>query len=84
MLKVRFFSLIREALDCEELDLEYAPELITLEEVKSQLISNGGELWQEALRQPNVVHALNHRVVESSHPITDGDEIAFFPPMTGG
>jgi molybdopterin synthase sulfur carrier subunit len=36
------------------------------------------------LYQPNVVHALNQRVVNTDHMLADGDEVAFFPPMTGG
>ena len=33
---------------------------------------------------PNVIHAVNQRVVMIEEPLHDGDEIAFFPPMTGG
>lgn len=84
VLKVRFFSLIREALDCEELNLEFTTETVTIDDVKRRLSAQGGVDWQDVLMQPNVVHALNHRVVESSQALSDGDEIAFFPPMTGG
>lgn len=84
MIKVRFFSLIREAIDCEELDLDYASEWVTVNDLKKSLIDEGGSVWREALMQPNVVHALNQRVVDPTHPISEGDEIAFFPPMTGG
>ncbi len=84
MLKLRFFSLIREALDCEELEVEHSSDVLTLDALKLELISRGGDAWREALLQPNVVHAVNQRVVDPSHKIQDGDEIAFFPPMTGG
>ncbi|WP_435215843.1 MoaD/ThiS family protein [Luminiphilus sp. nBUS_16] len=84
MLTVRFFSLIREALDCEELEVAHHAELQTLEDLKGSLASTGGELWRETLYQPNVVHALNQRVVNTDHVLADGDEVAFFPPMTGG
>lgn len=32
----------------------------------------------------NVLCAVNHEYVERSHPVADGDEVAFFPPVTGG
>lgn len=84
MLKVRFFSLIREALDCEELQVAHHAQMQTLEDLKADLASTGGALWRETLYQPNVVHALNQRVVNTDHVLADGDEVAFFPPMTGG
>ncbi len=84
MLTVRFFSLIREALDCEELQVEHNAAMLTVDDLKVSLVGTGGDQWREALYQPNVVHALNQRVVNTDHPLKDGDEVAFFPPMTGG
>ena len=48
------------------------------------LLAQRGVDWREALYQPNVVHALNHKVVFTDAAVSDGDELAFFPPMTGG
>ncbi|MDA8826767.1 MoaD/ThiS family protein [Luminiphilus sp.] len=84
MLTVRFFSLIREALDCEQLEVAHHSELQTVGDLKRSLANTGGEQWREALYQPNVVHALNQRVVNTDHVLQNGDEVAFFPPMTGG
>ena len=55
----------------------------TVATVKSAL-SQRGASWQEALNQPNLVHALNHKVVYTDAVVAAGDELAFFPPMTGG
>ena len=49
-----------------------------------QLLSKRGAAWKEALNQPNLVHALNHKVVFTDAVVSEGDELAFFPPMTGG
>jgi molybdopterin synthase sulfur carrier subunit len=84
MLTVRFFSLIREALDCEELMFDWTADVASVDDLRECLASDGGEIWREALFQPNVVCAVNQRVVLGAHVLQDGDEVAFFPPMTGG
>ena len=39
----------------------------------------------EALKNRNVVRvAVNQTYVKADHAITDGDEVAIFPPVTGG
>jgi len=84
MITVKFFSIIREALEAESLELEWTPALNDIAAVKARLIAQGGAVWNEALNQEDVLMARNHRVVLASEPIADGDELAFFPPMTGG
>jgi molybdopterin synthase sulfur carrier subunit len=32
----------------------------------------------------NVLMAVNLEYVGADHPVEDGDEVAFFPPVTGG
>jgi len=32
----------------------------------------------------NVLSAVNHEYVGRDHGVSDGDEVAFFPPVTGG
>jgi len=33
---------------------------------------------------PNILSAVNQEYVDRAHTICDGDEVAFFPPVTGG
>ena len=80
---VKFFSLIREAVDTEQLTLEMSDRLSTVEALKNEL-SLRGEIWKETLSHPNLIQAINQRVVFQEEGIKDGDEVAFFPPMTGG
>ena len=89
---VKLFAALREALGESEMEVELSealPELasgssvVDVAAVKAFLAKRGVH-WREALYQPNVVHALNHKVVFTDAVVSDGDELAFFPPMTGG
>lgn len=84
MIRVLFFASIREALDCPELQLEQNGEVADLDSLQAKLIARGGDRWREVLTRPNVVRALNQTVVEGNPVLADGDEVAFFPPVTGG
>ena len=81
---VKFFSLLREALDCEERIVALTPDVTTVRALRQQLIAEGGPEWEETLTQPRILIAVNQVVVTADHRLTKGDEVAFFPPMTGG
>ena len=89
---VKLFAALRETLGESEMKVELsevASELtsgssvVDVAAVKA-LLAKRGVHWREALYQPNLVHALNHKVVFIDALVSDGDELAFFPPMTGG
>ena len=64
-------------------DISEASAPVNVEAIKKQLSQRGAD-WKEALNQPNLVHALNHKVVFTDAVVTEGDELAFCPPVTGG
>ena len=80
MLDVRFFARIREQLGETQLRCAHVE---TIDELIDALSARGTH-WSEALRAPNVIIAVNQAVVERSQALCDGDEVAFFPPVTGG
>jgi len=87
-IRIKLFATLREALGQSEFDLSLATLVpgdkpVDVAAVKA-LLSHRGVDWHEALNQPNVVHALNHKVVFTDALVAEGDELAFFPPMTGG
>lgn len=83
MLTVRFFARLRETLDCEELQLSLGDRPQTVSDIRRQLAERG-DIWASALGEENIIVAVNLAVVVDDPALEDGDELAFFPPVTGG
>lgn len=81
MIRVRFFALVRELVGCASLELE--SEYATVGQLRSTLASRGDK-WALALESGAVLMAVNQTLQDEECPIVDGDEVAFFPPVTGG
>lgn len=76
MIYVKFFASLREQLGKADMTLECPPPL----DVRS--------VWAQAsggLPLPdNTLCAINMEYVKSDAPVHEDDEVAFFPPVTGG
>ena len=81
MIRVRFFALVRELVGSATLEME--ADYATVGELRAALASRG-EKWALALESGAVLIAVNQTLQDESCPIVDGDEVAFFPPVTGG
>ncbi|MNH23612.1 Molybdopterin synthase sulfur carrier subunit [compost metagenome] len=79
-IKVMYFARYREALgvDAEKLEGSFA----TLDDVRKALVAKGGKY--EVLSEQNLMCARNEELCKLDEPLEDGDEVAFFPPVTGG
>ena len=84
MLKVLFFARIREELACSGLELDWPDTRLDLDTLQEQLCTEHGQSWRDILTQDNMICAVNQKVVTDNCELNDGDEIAFFPPVTGG
>jgi molybdopterin synthase sulfur carrier subunit len=82
MIKVVFFAALREQLNCSELSLS-CNTLTTIADVKRQLASTN-EAWVDIFSDNSLLSAVNHNMVNNEQTIKPGDEVAFFPPVTGG
>ena len=79
---VRYFASIREAAGAasEELDTEAG----TIAELRAELLGRSAAL-AEALAPGRAVRmALNQQLAHEHAGLTEDDEVAFFPPVTGG
>jgi len=81
-LTVRFFARLREELDTESLELPATPGQ-TVGGLLSELAARGGP-WAQLQGEQPVMVAVNQAMAKPSTPVTPGDEVAFFPPVTGG
>jgi molybdopterin synthase sulfur carrier subunit len=75
-IKVRYFASLKESLGRSEDDFVYTG-LLSVREVWQQ-INDSKPLPH------NVLVAVNMDYVNLDHLVKDGDEVAFFPPVTGG
>lgn len=84
MLTVRFFASLREQLGTGELQLAWDPQWARVQDLIAALGREHGPRWQEQLAVPSLIVARNHTVAARDSAIADGDEIAFYPPVSGG
>ena len=75
-INVKFFARLRE-------DLGLSEQTINAAEVKTVI-----DVWdistQKQPMPPNILMAVNMEYVDAQHEVKSGDEVAFFPPVTGG
>lgn len=82
MINVLFFAQVRELLGTDSLMLD-PNGLPTVEAVRQQLVLRG-DRWALALEEGKLLAAVNQTLTSFDHPLAAGDEVAFFPPVTGG
>jgi len=83
MINILYFARLREQLETESEQLELTAEIANIASLANQLRSRGG-IWEEAFGGPTMMSAVNQEVANPTTSIKDGDEVAFFPPVTGG
>ncbi len=73
---VKYFASIRDLMEIDSEEIN----------IKNSLSVN--DLWQELtvkIKAPaEILIAVNHEYVDKDFKLNDGDEVAYFPPVTGG
>lgn len=83
MIQLVFLASIRERLDCEQQSFELPQQSLSVVDL-IELLSAQGDAWQQALQGDKVLVAINQQMSKPTALVHDGDEVAFFPPVTGG
>jgi len=75
-IKVKCFASMREYLDLSE------------REIDASGVSSVADVWQQVAGDKsmpdNTLCAVNQTQASAAYEVKDGDEVAFFPPVTGG
>ena len=73
---VKFFASLRETLDRDTISVNHSDA------------ATAADVWRIATEDhefpSNTLIAINMEYASADHAVVDGDEVAFFPPVTGG
>jgi len=83
VLTIVFFAQTREIIDQGSVNVDFTPALKDLDTLR-QLLADRGDKWDLALQQDKLLVAVNQQMCDWQTEVKDGDEVAFFPPVTGG
>jgi molybdopterin synthase sulfur carrier subunit len=82
--KVLYFASLREQLGTAGEEIELPAGVSTVAALRSHLRGRGGA-WELALAETKLVRmAVNQDMAPPTAALKTGDEVAFFPPVTGG
>ncbi|MBB6522779.1 molybdopterin converting factor subunit 1 [Pseudoteredinibacter isoporae] len=82
MITLLYFARYREALGQEKEQLELDSPC-SLQDLLNTL-RDRGEPWASTLNDSKLLMAINQTIAPPNQLINDGDEVALFPPVTGG
>lgn len=84
MITLLYFARLREALGTGREELALPAGIRTLGALRAHLAQRGDAWAKEMAEGRNLRAAVNQSVAQADTPLKDGDEVAFFPPVTGG
>ncbi|UCV02035.1 molybdopterin converting factor subunit 1 [Dechloromonas denitrificans] len=79
--KILYFASLKEALGMAGESVELPAGVATVGALRDWLVGRGREKLASA---KNLRCAVNQDMAGLDAPVREGDEIAFFPPVTGG
>ena len=83
-MKIVYFAWVRETVGRAEEDATPPSDVRTVADLIAWLAARGGGYGRAFADAERLRAAVNHDHVKLDHAIALGDEVAFFPPVTGG
>jgi sulfur-carrier protein len=84
MVTILYFARLRESLGKAGEELVLPESVRDLAALRATLVGRGGSWAAELGGSKSIRAAVNQEMADGATPVKDGDEIAFFPPVTGG
>ena len=81
---VLYFASVKEQVGKAREELELPAGVSTVEDVRALLRKRGGAYAETLAESRRITAAVNQDMVRSTAAVKPGDEVAFFPPVTGG
>jgi len=83
MANILFFGSLGDCVDQTEFSLELTENTKTAKDVFDAIAEKNPKL-SDAKKSTPIKVALNQKIAEWGSPVSNGDELAFLPPVTGG
>jgi len=84
MIHIKYFARLSEVLNVKSEEVEFSEEINTVESLIQTLVGRG-EPWKTEFSIENkILVAVNQELSNRQATLKQGDEVAFFPPVTGG
>ena len=83
-IKVLYFASVREKVGKDVEEIELPAGIATVAALRSHLRGRGGSYGDAFAEKALLRAAVNQDMVQPSAAVKAGDEVAFFPPVTGG
>jgi len=84
-INILFFAGVREMFGIHEKDIEILESESTPYKMLIFLSEKERGSWTDLLNTKHSIRvAINQEICDWNDPLSDGDELAFFPPITGG
>ena len=83
-INILYFARLAETLGCKQESLEIPSDCKTVSDLVSTLRSRGEPFDTAFDGTTRVLVAINQEMSDPGETIQNGDEVAFFPPVTGG
>ncbi len=84
MINLKYFASLKEALGVTHEAIALPAPAADVMTVLQTLQARGGKWQTHLVGDGRLKFAVNHIMVALDAPVRDGDEVAFFPPVTGG
>ena len=82
MIPVLFFAQLREQLNTDKVELDITVPC-SISDIQQAIIQQYPD-WASFIEGRTLLTAVNQTMVEPDHMVNERDEVAFFPPVTGG